>query len=87
MERKPLVTVDEFKEMVDRNPWFVQALRDDTIDYWNFNCCLYPDREPRYAWRSKDDALAEKMGFCKIDEYKGISFGKFCLKEVPYDSD
>jgi len=69
-----IVTPQKFREGIDQNAWFAQALKDRAIDFWNFNSFLWPDYIPCIAWRADEPPPFYVRVFI-LDRYKGIYLG------------
>ena len=46
---KALITREEFKEHIDAKEAWTWFLTKRKMDYWNFNCFLFPNEELRIA--------------------------------------
>jgi hypothetical protein len=75
---KRVIEPEEFKRLVKKDCWFVQSLRNEDIDYWDFNICAAENRSAVFAIRLGDFGfwdgyikIAEEAELCLIE--KGMS--------------
>ncbi|HID99414.1 MAG TPA: hypothetical protein EYP59_03900 [Thiotrichaceae bacterium] len=72
------VIIDNFNNDVDSEVWFVKALKQGIIDYWNFNAFLWskPGDPMILAIREKDFEIWQKImgeGWEIVNSRSGIA--------------
>ena len=71
---KCIATIEDFRDDVDSNVWYIIALKEKLTDYWNFNSFLYPDLRPAIVTRDETNTICNSMHWEKAETYKGFVF-------------
>jgi hypothetical protein len=67
-------TIDAFIADVDKGTaWYIQALKEGNIDYWNFNSFLFAGR-PAIVTLATNKAKENMFAWDMAREYKGFIF-------------
>ena len=69
-----IATLDDFRDDVDNNVWYIIALKEKLADYWNFNSFLYPSLLPAIVTRDEANTICDSMAWEKALAYKGFIF-------------
>jgi len=66
--------LENWEKWVDKKGWFVEALRDKYIDYWDFNWfAIGGQAKPLICIRKEDLEKWKKLGYYSVRTYQDLA--------------